>query len=74
MYLIAELDCGLDHWTGLLLDWTATGLIFQLKLCVSHNLHPIRCTELDHMFNAQQLDCHETEDGMHCGSFAPKRA
>ena len=35
--LIAGLDCGLDHWTGLL-DWI-TGLIFELKLCVPHYLH-----------------------------------
>ena len=48
--LIAGLDCGLDHWTGLL-DWI-TGLTFELKLCVSHDLHPIRCAELGHMFDA----------------------
>ena len=39
--LIAGLDCGLDHWTGVL-DWI-TGLTFVLKLCVPHDLHPIRC-------------------------------
>ena len=48
--LIAGLDCGLDHWTGLL-DWI-TGLTFELKLCVSHDLNPIRYPELDHMFDA----------------------
>ena len=48
--LIAGLDCGLDRWTGLL-DWI-TGLTFELKLCVSHDLHPIRCAELGHMFDA----------------------
>ena len=48
--LIAGLDCGLDPWTGLL-DWI-TGLTFELKLCVSHDLHPIRCAELGHMFDA----------------------
>ena len=42
--LIAGLDCGLDRWTGLL-DWI-TELTFELKLCVSHDLHPIRCAEL----------------------------
>ena len=31
-----------NRWTGLL-DWI-TGLTFELKLCVSHDLHPIRCT------------------------------
>ena len=41
--LIAGLDCGLDHWTG---------LTFELKLRVSHDLHPIRCAELGHMFDA----------------------
>ena len=48
--LIAGLDCGLDHWIGLL-DWIA-GLTFELKLCVSHDLHSIRCAELGHMFHA----------------------
>ena len=48
--LIAGLDCGLDRWTGLL-DWI-TGLTFELKLCVSRDLHPIRCAELGHMFDA----------------------
>ena len=48
--LIAELDSGLDHWTGLL-DWI-TGLMFELKVSVSHDLNPIRCAELGHMFNA----------------------
>ena len=48
--LMAGLDCGLDCWTGLL-DWI-TGLTFELKLCVSHDLHPIRCAELCHMFDA----------------------
>ena len=48
--LITGLDCGLDRWTGLL-DWI-TGLTFELKLCVSHDLHPIRCAELGHMFDA----------------------
>ena len=37
-----------NRWTGLL-DWT-TGLTFGLKLYVSHDLHPIRCAELGHMF------------------------
>ena len=41
---------GLDYWTGLM-DWI-TGLIFELKLCVSHDLHPIRCAKLSHMFDA----------------------
>ena len=41
---------GLDCWTGLL-DWI-TGLTFELKLCVSHDLHPITCGELGHMFDA----------------------
>ena len=54
--LITGLDCGLDRWTGLL-DWI-TGLTFELKLCVSHDLHPIRCAELGHMFDA----CRETKD------------
>ena len=44
------LDCGLVHWTGLL-DWI-TGLTSELKLCVSHDLHPIRCAELGNTFNA----------------------
>ena len=48
--LIAGLDCGLDRWTGLL-DWIIT-LTFEVKLCVSHDLHPIRRAELGHMFNA----------------------
>ena len=39
-----------NHWTGLL-DWI-TELTFELKLCVSHDLHPIRCAELGHMFDA----------------------
>ena len=30
----------------------ATGLTFELKLCVPHDLHPIRCAELGHMFSA----------------------
>ena len=58
-YLIAGLDCGtgsLDCWTGLL-DWPL------LKLCVPHDLHPIRCAELGHLFNALWLiDCCETKD------------
>ena len=36
-------------WTGLL-DWI-TGQTFELKLCVSHDFHPIRCAELGHMFD-----------------------
>ena len=39
--LIAGLDCGLDHWTGLLN--CITGLTFELDLWVSHDFHPIRC-------------------------------
>ena len=42
-----------NRWTGLL-DWI-TGLTFDLKLCVSHDLHPIRCAELGHMFDANGL-------------------
>ena len=58
LYLITGLDCGLDHSTGLI-----TGMTFELKLCVPHDLHPIRCAELGHMFNALWLiDCHETKD------------
>ena len=48
--LIAGLDCGLDHLTGLL-DWI-TEQTFELKLRVSHDLHPIGCAELGHMFDA----------------------
>ena len=40
------------HWTGLL-DWV-TGLTFELKLCVPHDLHLIRCAELGHMFDTQR--------------------
>ena len=32
---------GLDHWTGLL-DYI-TGLTFEFKLCVPHDLQPIMC-------------------------------
>ena len=39
-----------NRWTGLM-DWI-TGLTFELKLCVSHDLHPIRCAELGRMFDA----------------------
>ena len=59
--LIAGLDIGLDCWTGSL-DWI-TGLTFELKLCVLHDLHPIRCAELGRMFNAKWLiDYRETKD------------
>ena len=27
-------------------------LTFELELCVPHDLHPIRCAELGHMFGA----------------------
>ena len=42
-YLIA----GLGLWTGSL-DWTAGldhWMTFELNLCVSHDLHPIRCAD-----------------------------
>ena len=39
--LIVGLDCGLDRWAGLL--YWITGLTFELRLCVSHDLHPIKC-------------------------------
>ena len=50
-------------WVTGLLDWI-TGLTFELKLCVPHDLHPIRCAELGHMFDASVwvIDCHETKD------------
>ena len=41
---------GLDYWTGLM-DWI-TGLTFDFCLCVSHDLHPIKCAELGHMCDA----------------------
>ena len=39
------LTLAIHSWSSLiagLLDWI-TGLTFELKLCVSHDLHPIRC-------------------------------
>ena len=61
-YLITELDCELDHWTGRM-DWI-TGLTFVLKLCVPHDLHPIRCAELGHMIDANGLPWNKGH-GMH---------
>ena len=50
-----------NRWTGLM-DWI-TGLTFELKLCVPHDLHPITCAELGHTFDALWLlDCCETTD------------
>ena len=51
LYLIARLDCGLDHWTGLL-DWiTELTLTFELNLCVPHDFNLISCAEFGHMFD-----------------------
>ena len=55
----------LDYW---IVDWT--GLTSELVVCVPHDLHPIRCTELGHMLAyIQERMWH----AYNCGSFAPKR-
>ena len=44
-----------NHCMDWIVDWIVhwiTGLTFELKLCVSHDLHPIKCAELGHMFDA----------------------
>ena len=47
LYLITQLDFGLDHGTGLL-DWIS-GMTFELSLCVPHDIHPTRGAELSLM-------------------------
>ena len=49
-----DLKSSRAHGNGsslILLDWI-NGLTFELKWCVSHDLHPIKCAELGHMFDA----------------------
>ena len=68
------LDCGLDCWTGLL-DWI-TGLSFELKLSVLHDLHPIKCAELGHMFNMLRIAAKQIFLDAACiqlWKFVPKR-
>ena len=54
---------GVDYWTGLL-DLPSN--------YVSHDLHPIRCAELSHMFNAY-AENFRTPHVSNCGSFVHKR-